>query len=335
MDNFNQNIAEGNHPGGAVAVSRKPRLGVKQILSEGALVILLLIFLVFFGFASDKFFTVLNLTNIVVQNVHVVVLSAAVMVIMISGGCDLSIGYQCSVAAVLMTKMIGVYGLPIWLAMLSGILMCSLLGTLNGILAVKLKSHTMMITLGTMAIFQGISYLISQSKTFYNMPDSFKFLGQGRLFGWLPLNVLIMTFIIIVVGFIMNKTYIGKFVYAVGDNPESARLGGLNVSKIKVMVFAFSGLIVGIAAVLLSSRVGAADSSTGTGLEFTGITACVLSGVSLKGGEGALWKVIVAVFVLGVLSNGMQLIGLGTYPQYIAKGIIMLVAIWLGNRNAP
>jgi ribose/xylose/arabinose/galactoside ABC-type transport system permease subunit len=144
-----------------------------------------------------------------------------------------------------------------------------------------------------------------------------------------------MIVILLIVGFIMNKTYIGRYVYAAGDNPESARLAGLKVSKIKVLAFTFGGLLVGIAAVLLSSRAGSADSTTGLGLEFTGITACVLAGVALKGGEGTLWKVIVAVFVLGILSNGMQLIGLGTYPQYIAKGVIMLVSIWLSNRNAP
>ena len=123
-------------------------------------------------------------------------------------------------------------------------------------------------------------------------------------------------------------------IYAVGDNPEAAKLAGLNVSKIKILVFTCAGILVGISAILLAARSGSADSSTGTGIEFTGIIACVLSGVALKGGEGTLWKAIVAVFVLGVLSNGMQLINLGTYPQYIAKGIIMLVSLYLSNRTA-
>jgi ribose/xylose/arabinose/galactoside ABC-type transport system permease subunit len=308
---------------------------LSRALSEGSLLILLVFFIVLFSALSKNFLTQLNLTNILVQNVHVAVLSAAVMIIMISGGCDLSIGYQVSVTAVIMTKLISDYQIPVWGAILIGIAACMILGTFNGIMAKQLKSHTMMITLGTMAIFQGISYLISQSKTFYQLPDTYKFIGQGRLFGWLPLNVIIMIVILLIVGFIMNKTYIGRYVYAAGDNPESARLAGLKVSKIKVLAFTFGGLLVGIAAVLLSSRAGSADSTTGLGLEFTGITACVLAGVALKGGEGTLWKVIVAVFVLGILSNGMQLIGLGTYPQYIAKGVIMLVSIWLSNRNAP
>jgi ribose/xylose/arabinose/galactoside ABC-type transport system permease subunit len=142
-----------------------------------------------------------------------------------------------------------------------------------------------------------------------------------------------MLVILVVVGFMMGKTTIGRRVYGVGDNPVAARLAGLNVARIKVMAFTVGGLLVGISAVLLASRAGSADSGTGTGIEFTGITACVLSGVALKGGEGTLWKVIIAVFVLGVLSNGMQLIQLGAYPQYIAKGVIMLGSLYLSNRN--
>lgn len=316
------------------AISKTKGRGAR-ILSEGSLVIVLVFFVVLFSVLSENFLSQLNLTNILVQNVHVAVLSAAVMIIMISGGCDLSIGYQVSVTAVIMTKLISDHQIPVGWAILIGIAACMILGTFNGILAHRLKSHTMMITLGTMAIFQGLSYLISQSKTFYQLPDTYKYIGQGRLFGWLPLNVIIMIVVLLVVGFIMNKTYIGRYVYAAGDNPESARLAGLKVSKIKILAFTFGGLLVGIAAVLLSSRAGSADSTTGLGLEFTGITACVLAGVALKGGEGTLWKVIVAVFVLGILSNGMQLIGLGTYPQYISKGVIMLVSIWLSNRNTP
>ena len=256
------------------------------------------------------------------------------MIIMISGGCDLSIGYQMSVAAVLVTKMISEYELPMIAAIICGIVLCSLLGTFNGFMALKLKSNTMIVTLATMAIFQGISYLISESKTYHNLPTAYMYIGQGKIFGWLPINVLIMLVIVLIVGFVMSKTTIGRKVYAAGDNPEAGRLAGLNVAKIKVLSFTAAGVLVGIGAILLSSRAGSADSSTGVGIEFTGITACVLSGVALKGGEGTLWKVIVAVFVLGVLANGMQLINLGTYPQYIAKGVIMLVSLWLTNKNA-
>lgn len=305
-----------------------------EIFSDLSLPILLVAMVIFFSIMSKSFLTSINITNILVQNVHVAVCSAAVMIIMISGGCDLSIGYQMSVAAVLVTKMMSVYNVPVVIAVICGIVLCSLLGTFNGYMALKLKSNTMIVTLGTMAIFQGISYLISESKTYHNLPRAFMYIGQWRMFGWLPLNVVIMIVLLVIVGFVMGKTAIGRKVYAAGDNPEAARLAGLNVGKIKVLSFTVAGILVGISAILLASRAGSADSGTGVGIEFTGITACVLSGVALKGGEGTLWKVIVAVFVLGVLANGMQLINLGTYPQYIAKGVIMLVSLYLTNKNA-
>ncbi len=314
-------------------MEKTKKKSVGAVIGDLSLPILLVGLIIFFSIMTDRFFTPLNITNILVQNVHVAVCSAAVMIIMISGGCDLSIGYQMSVAAVLVTKMISVNNWPVGLAIIAGIVLCSLLGTFNGLMGIKLKSSTMIVTLGTMAIFQGISYLISESKTYHNLPKSFMLIGQGKLFGWLPINVIIMVVILLIVGFIMNRTSIGRKVYAAGDNPEAGRLAGLNVARIKILSFTAAGVLVGISAILLASRSGSADSSTGVGIEFTGITACVLSGVALKGGEGTLWKVIVAVFVLGVLGNGMQLINLGTYPQFIAKGVIMLVSLYLTTRN--
>ena len=315
-------------------MEQKNKKSFGQIVSNFSMPILLGLLILVFSILSDKFFTPLNLTNILVQNVHIAICATGVFMIMVSGGCDLSIGYQMSVAAVLVAKLLSNGVMGVVPAILLGILICVALGCFNGFMSILLNSQPMIVTLGTMAIFQGISFLISGSKTYHNLPRSFMYLGQGRLFGTIPLNVLIALVVIVIVGVILNRTHIGRKVYAVGDNPEAAKLAGLNVPKIKILVFTCAGILVGISAILLAARSGSADSSTGTGIEFTGIIACVLSGVALKGGEGTLWKAIVAVFVLGVLSNGMQLINLGTYPQYIAKGIIMLVSLYLSNKTA-
>ena len=305
-----------------------------QIISNFSMPILLILLIVVFSILSDRFFTPLNLTNILVQNVHIAICATGVFMIMISGGCDLSIGYQMSVAAVLVAKLLSNGTVSVPVAIIMGIAICVALGCFNGVMSIALNSQPMIVTLGTMAIFQGISFLISGSKTYHNLPRSFMYLGQGKLFGKIPLNAVIALVVIVIVGIILSRTHVGRKIYAVGDNPEAAKFAGLNVPKIKILVFTCAGILVGISAILLAARSGSADSSTGTGIEFTGIIACVLSGVALKGGEGTLWKAIVAVFVLGVLSNGMQLINLGTYPQYIAKGIIMLVSLYLSNKTA-
>lgn len=315
-------------------MEQKTKKSVGQFISNFSMPILLLLLVVTFSILSDKFFTPLNLTNILVQNVHIAICATGVFMIMVSGGCDLSIGYQMSVAAVLVAKLLSNGVMGVFPAVLLGILICVALGCFNGVMSIVLNSPPMIVTLGTMAIFQGISFLISGSKTYHNLPKSFMFLGQGKVFGVIPLNALIALVLIVIVGIILSRTHVGRKIYAVGDNPDAARLAGLNVAKIKILVFTCAGILVGISAILLAARSGSADSNTGAGIEFTGIIACVLSGVALKGGEGTLWKAIVAVFILGVLSNGMQLINLGTYPQYIAKGIIMLVSLYLSNKTA-
>lgn len=302
-------------------------------LSDFSLAILLVSLVIVFSIWTPNFLVRVNITNILVQNVHIAVCMTGVLIIMISGGCDLSIGYQISCVAVLMTKLITEYQVNSVIAIILGVLLGALLGLFNGFIAQKLKSHPMMVTLGTMSIFQGVSYLMSNSKTYFNLPTTYKVLGQYRIGGWLPLNVIVMVLILVVVWVLLEKTCFGRNIYSVGDNPEASRLAGLNVNKIKIMAFVIAGVLVGISAVLLSSRTGSADSTTGPGLEITGITACVLGGVALKGGEGKLWRCIFAVYVLGVLSNGMQLVGLGVYPQYIAKGVIMLTSIYLSNRK--
>ena len=315
-------------------MEQKNKKSVGQFISNFSMPILLLLLIVTFSILSDKFFTPLNLTNILVQNVHIAICATGVFMIMVSGGCDLSIGYQMSVAAVLVAKLLSNGVMGVFPAVVLGILICVALGCFNGVMSIVLNSQPMIVTLGTMAIFQGISFLISGSKTYHNLPKSFMFLGQGKVFGVIPLNALIALVVIVIVGIIMSRTHVGRKVYAVGDNPDAAKLAGLNVARIKILVFTCAGILVGIAAILLAARSGSADSNTGVGIEFTGIIACVLSGVALKGGEGTLWKAIVAVFILGALSNGMQLINLGTYPQYIAKGVIMLVSLYLSNKTA-
>jgi ribose/xylose/arabinose/galactoside ABC-type transport system permease subunit len=304
--------------------------GLTKIIKHCALPVLLLLMIVFFSALSPKFFTLFNLRNMLVQNVHVAIVTMAVAVIMISGGVDLSLGYQVSIVSVITSMFIAVYHVPFVWAIIFGIVICVILSSLNGFFMLALKSHSMIITLGTMAVYQGVSYTISNAKSFFGFPKTFLFLGQGSVTG-IPVNVILLAFIFAVVTTIMSRTFIGKFVYAVGDNPETAWLSGIRVSRVKLLSFTFSGLLTGIAAVLLVSRTGSGDSAMGLGLEFTGITACVLGGVSLKGGEGQIWKTIVAVYILGVLSNGMQMIGLGTYPQYIAKGAIMLLSIAINS----
>ena len=196
----------------------KNKKSIGRIISDWSMVILLLVLMVFFSIMSPAFLTPLNITNILVQNVHVAVCSTAVFIIMVSGGCDLSIGYQMSVAAVLCTKLLANGTVSVPVAVLLAIVVCSILGSFNGLMTLVLKSNAMIVTLGTMAIFQGISYLISGSKTFHNLPKSFMYIGQGKI-GVIPLNVIIMAVLVAIAIFVLTKTSIGRDVYAAGEDP--------------------------------------------------------------------------------------------------------------------
>ena len=261
------------------------------------------------------------------------ILTMAVAILMICGGADLSVGNQIARGSIVGAIMMETYRLPVWLAIVGMMLVCMVCSVFNMYMTQTLKGSTMIITLATSTIFSGLAYTISGANNFHNLPDSFMFIGQGKIFGSIPLNVVIMAVLFVIITIILSKTYFGKKIYASGDNAEAARLAGVNVKKTQLQAFAVAGVLTGICCVMLTARSGNATATTGNGVEFTGITACVLGGIPLKGGDGKLWKVIVAAYILGILANGMQLIGLSAYMQYIAKGAVMLLSIGMGNED--
>ena len=307
-------------------LEKKEKHGLLFYMKELTLVIVLFVLLLLFYCFAPKFMTIENIKNILVQNAYIIVSSIGMAFVIIGGGIDLSVGYQISLVGVITTISIQWFHLPVWCSVLIGLMIGTLLGAINGFLSVKLQVHPMVITLATMAIYQGISYIITNSNSIYGLPDSFKFIGQGKILG-IPVSIIITVIVLIGATFFLSKTYPGRYIYALGGNGEAARLSGVNTSAMRVISFAICGFFVAVASILLVSRSGSMNSSVGAGTEFTCITAAVLGGVSMAGGEGKVWKVCVGAIILGVLSNGMQFVGLGVYPQYVAKGIILMAAI--------
>ena len=307
-------------------LEKNEKHGLLFYMKELTLVIVLFVLLLLFYCFAPKFMTIENIKNILVQNAYIIVSSIGMAFVIIGGGIDLSVGYQISLVGVITTISIQWFHLPVWCSVLIGLMIGTLLGAINGFLSVKLQVHPMVITLATMAIYQGISYIITNSNSIYGLPDSFKFIGQGKILG-IPVSIIITVIVLIGATFFLSKTYPGRYIYALGGNGEAARLSGVNTSAMRVISFAICGFFVAVASILLVSRSGSMNSSVGAGTEFTCITAAVLGGVSMAGGEGKVWKVCVGAIILGGLANGMQFVGLGVYPQYVAKGIILMAAI--------
>lgn len=298
-----------------------------NFFKRNVLLWILILLVAVLSFLSPDFFTVRNLFNIALQNSYLIIASIGVGIVMIAGGTDLSSGMMISVVAVCTGTFMEIMNLPIPLALILGLVVGVCLGLFNGFVANLLGIHSMIVTLATMTMFQGVSYLISGSKSFFDLDPAFKVIGQGYVFGVVPIPVVIVVIVAIVAHFVLTRTVFGRFIFASGGNPEAARLAGINVKRIKLIVFAICGLLCAIASIIMVARQGSANSTMGGDVVFNAITACVLGGISFIGGEGEVKGVVIAVLILGVLSNGMQLIGMGVYIQYVIKAIILLASI--------
>lgn len=303
------------------------RFSIISILQKYVIIIVFVLCILVFEIINPKFLSGNNILNILWQNAFIVVASLGMAILLIGGGVDLAAGYELSIGGVIAAACLVWWDLPIWISIILAIIVVVLLSMLNGLITVKFRLNALMVTLGTMTVYSGFSNIFTNQKAIFNLPDAFKFIGQGTIFRVIPLVAVIMVVLVAAASFILNKTYFGRYIYAVGVNPEAANLAGIKVKKVKMMVFALAGFFFGIGAVLLVSRTGSANASMAAGTEFTCITAAVLGGVAIQGGEGKIWSVVVSAFILGILANGMQIIGLGVYAQYIAKGAILIVAM--------
>lgn len=300
---------------------------ISAVLKKYVILFVLLALVLFFSILSPFFLTVQNLTNVFVQQSYVIIAAVGLSFVMISGGMDLSLGWQMSLVGVTTAVLMKNIGLPVWASLILGAALGMGLGMFNGLMAVTLKVHPLIVTLGTMTVFQGLSYTVANQSVILNLPREYKFIGQGYIFGMIPVSVLIMIIVVIVASLILNKTYFGRYVYAVGSNADAAHLAGIDVRRIKLLVFSLCGFFVAIATTILFARTGSAAPATGPGVEFSCMTAAVLGGISFKGGEGKMWGLVTGVLILGILGNGMQLIGMNTYVQYIVKGFVLLAAV--------
>lgn len=301
-----------------------------SLVRKYAILLVMIGLIAVFAIIKPAFFSWNNFVNILTQNTYIIIAAIGMTFVMIGGGIDLSVGYQISLVGVVTAILMIWLELPIPVALIVGMLLGALLGFLNGFLSIKLKVHPMITTLATMTVYQGISYIISRSNSVYNFQSAFLFIGQGYV-GPFPFCVLLMATLAVIAHIILSKTYFGRYIYALGGNENAARLSGVNINMVKASVFIICGFFVALSSIVLISRAGSANSSVGVGTEFTCITAAVLGGISFKGGEGKIWGVVVGALILGILANGMQIIGLGTYPQYIAKGIVLLAAVAFDN----
>ena len=311
----------------AKSASAKKMLMGDLMQTVGILPILILIVAVF-GFIAPNFFTESNLLNITRQASINIVLAAGMTFIILTGGIDLSVGSilgTTAVAAMVVSLIPEFAMLSIPAALMLGLL----LGLFNGALVAFAGLPPFIVTLGTYTALRGAAYLLANGTTVLNNNiPTFEWLGNGDFLA-VPWLIWVAAAVTLVSWFILRKTILGLHIYAVGGNPQAARLTGIKVSTVFLFVYSISGLFSGIAGAMSSSRLYAANGNWGVGYELDAIAAVVLGGTSLAGGVGSIWGTVIGALIIGVMNNGLTILGLSSFWQYVAKGAVIVLAVLL------
>jgi ribose transport system permease protein len=280
-------------------------------------------------------FSVLSPYFLKVKNMHAIGLTISVIglvcigqsLVLLAAGFDLSVGSVSGFAGMLVAFLTKEYG-NYWLMFFVGIAVGSGIGLINGLLITKGGINPLITTLSMMSVFQGATFLVSKGFAISVNQNDFRFLGTARFAGTpLPIVILIVFYVFFYV--ILRYTVFGRYIYSIGGNVEAARLSGINVDRMRTLVYMLSGLLSAFGGIVLASRLGAAQTTAGSQYPLNSIAACVLGGISIAGGEGVIFGALVGVAIIGVLQAGLIMVNMPSYYQWIATGLVLLVAVYV------
>jgi ribose transport system permease protein len=281
--------------------------------------------------ASGDFLTGGNLSNLARQVAIFGIIAVGQLLVILTAGIDLSVGSVLALSGAVTAQLL-VAGWPIPLAILVGVALGTALGVANGLLVTRAKLPPFIATLGMLGIARGVVLVITDAKTVQPLPSGFETVANGTVLG-IPNLLLFAVVITVIIHFVLTRTVFGRYIYAVGSNPESARLAGVPVKAVMVSVYAISGMLAGIGGFLLTSRLGAGIPTAGTGFELNAIAACVIGGASLFGAKGSAMGAATGALIMGVLNNGGNLLAINAFYLQIAIGALILVAVGFDQLN--
>jgi len=298
------------------------------VIRDYGVVVAFLVLFVTLSIASDVFLTWENMKNLAFQTAPVGIIAVGGTLVFIAGGFDLSVGAISAFTGIMAAKIFNATGIGLWGSLILGALVGLGFGIGNGLLVTLGRVNAFIATLATSIIIAGLGQVVTSGNLVSVASDNFTKLGLGSAWG-IGYPVYVWFAFAGVCGFLLSRTAFGRYVYAVGGNAEAARLAGVRVNVVRATTFAISGLAAGIAGVILVSEVGTAQWNANTGIEFDAITAIVLGGTSLLGGEGAIWRAMLGAFFLQMIGNGFNLLGTTPELQYVIKGLILAAAVSL------
>lgn len=296
-------------------------------------VIGLLLIVVIISIMSPNFLTINNLMNVLRQVSINALIAFGMTFVILTGGIDLSVGSILALTGAVTASLLA-SGMDPVLAMFLGLLLGAILGAINGIIIAKGNVAPFIATLATMTIYRGLTLVFTEGRPISGLGDSlsFQLIGKGYFLG-IPVPIVTMAIAFGVLYFILKKTTFGRRVYAVGGNEEASRLSGIKVDRIKIYVYALIGTLAALSALILTSRLNSAQPTAGNMFELDAIAAVVLGGTSLTGGRGWIFGTLVGALIIGVLNNGLNLIGVSSFFQQVVKGIVILIAVLLDRKK--
>lgn len=301
---------------------------VEYVKENVGILVAFIIFFTFLSVKSEHFLTKDNMFNVLRQMSTNANLVAGMMLCIILGGIDLAVGSVVAMSGVITVKLIVYSGASMPVAIIAGLISGVAAGLLSGYFIAYVSMPPFIVTLAVQNICRGAAYLIAGGNPIRITEGAFESLGTGYLWG-MPLPVLYTLVILLFVFLILNKSRMGRYIYAIGGNREAARFSGINVRRIELLAYVLSGFFAAFSGIVYAARMASGQPAVAVGFETDAISAVVVGGVSMTGGVGKLGGVILGIFLIGIISNGLNLIRVNSFWQYVVKGIIILIAVYM------
>ncbi|MGB3159813.1 MAG: ribose ABC transporter permease [Carnobacterium sp.] len=305
----------------------------KELIEKLGPLLALVVLIIFVTILNPGFVAPNNLLNLLRQVSTNALIAFGMTFVILTGGIDLSVGSTLALSSALMAGGI-VAGLDPLLAMVLAIIAGGLLGGFNGLLITKGKMAPFIATLATMTIFRGATLVFTKGNPITGIGDSFifKFIGRGYLFG-IPFPVVLMLICFTLLYVLLHKMTFGRKVFAIGGNEKAAFIAGIKSDRIKIAIYAISGMMASVAGIIITSRLNSAQPTAGQSYEMDAIASVVLGGTSLSGGRGRIVGTLIGALIMGTLNNGLNLLGVSSFYQQIVKGIVIIIAVLLDRKK--
>lgn len=294
------------------------------LLRSYAVAVMIAVLMVLLSFMSDSFLTPQNLLNILNQNAPLAIMAAAMTLVIICGGFDLSVGAIFAVAGVSAAALaLNVHPL---VGLAAAPLVGMALGFVNGVTITTLKIHSFLATLATGLVYRGIAILITGGTLIPVRLDAFTWLGRGRI-GPVYIAIIVLIVFAVALTLLLTRTTLGRRIFAVGGNEEAAILSGIRTDRVKIAAFSLNGFAAGLAAAIAVSRISLGQATAGAGMELEAIAAVIIGGTSIYGGQGAVWRSIAGVFMLALVNNGFNILNADPFYKDLTTGLIIVAAV--------